>query len=451
MTELPERNLWRRIVALTGIDAAIGWSAASQFWTALLGPVTLALVATRLSPAAQGYYFTFGSIIGLQMIFELGLASVIQQFVTHEVAFLERNADGTLTGPEHHLRRLAAVVQTSLRWFFVASILFAIALLAGGTMFFARAGGGVEGWEGPWIVVAVGAALALIVTPALAILEGCGLVTEVSRVRAGQTIVSDLAGWSVLIAGGALWAPAAAGIATLLYAAVRIGTAWRPLFSFLLRSPAGGLSWRDEVWPFQWRTAIGWISGYALFQVFTPLLFAYRGAAEAGRLGMTIAIVATILNVSMAWLWSKRPTFGMHVARREFDELDALFYPAMIRSAVVMLGGCLALVGGVLLLRSIEHPWATRILDPLPLLLLVGAMLIMNVHWSQSVYLRAHKREALFGLRLTAALLTVALAAMLGPRWGATGMMAGFLGAVLLLLLGAGSMVFRKHRREWHR
>jgi hypothetical protein len=444
-----ERTLWQRILAFTGIDAAIGWSAASQFWTALLGPVTLALVATRLTPAAQGYYFTFGSIVALQMIFELGLASVIQQFVSHEFAFLQQNADGTLSGDERHLRRLAALVQTSLRWFGVASLLFAVALLAGGTMFFARTRGGVEGWQGPWLVVAITAAAALVVTPALAILEGCGLVKDVFRLRTGQTVVGDLAGWSVLIAGGALWAPAAAGTATLLYAAFRIWTSFRPLFRSLLRTPGEGLSWREEVWPFQWRTAIGWISGYALFQSFTPLIFVLRGAAEAGRMGMSVAIVTTILNVSMAWLWAKRPALGMHVARREFDQLDALFYPAMLRSAVVMFGGCAAFVSGVLLLRRFEHPWAARMLDPLPLLLLVGGMLVMNVHWSQSLYLRSYKREALFGLRLTCAFLTVGVAAFLGRAWGAAGMMAGYFAVTLVVLGGFGSAVFLRNRREW--
>lgn len=441
--------LWRRILALTGIDAAIGWSTVSQFWSILLGPLTLALIAWRLTPDQQGYYFTFSAIAALQMVFELGLASVLQQCVSHERAFLEWQPDGTLGGSEHHERRLATLVQTALRWYAVAGSLFAVALLAGGTWFLATSRQSVGGWEGPWIIVAIMTALAFVITPALAILEGCGLMSDVARLRAGQTLVSDFAGWGVLLIGGGLWAPAAATTATMLYALYRIRTTWRHLFARWTAMTPGGLSWREEVWPFQWRTAVSWVSGYALLQCFTPILFRTSGPAAAGRMGMTMTMLSMMLTLSMAWLWTKRPTFGMHVARREFAELDALFLPAYIRSIVLMVLGCLGVIAGAWLLGAIGHPWRARILEPAPLVMLAAALCCVHLHWSQSTYLRAHKREAMFVIRLSSAVLSVAAGAVLAPRYGATGMMAGFLGVTFVMLACAGSVQFFRTRRAW--
>ncbi len=46
-----------------------------------------------------------------------------------------------------------------------------------------------------------------------------------------------------------------------------------------------GISWRREVWPFQWKIAVSWLCDYFIFQLFTPVLFAFRGPVEAGQDG----------------------------------------------------------------------------------------------------------------------------------------------------------------------
>lgn len=33
------------------------------------------------------------------------------------------------------------------------------------------------------------------------------------------------------------------------------------------------VSWKTEIWPLQWRIALSWLSGYFIFQLFTPILF----------------------------------------------------------------------------------------------------------------------------------------------------------------------------------
>jgi len=55
----------------------------------LAGPVGLYLIATFLTKSEQGYYYTFGSVLGLTVFFELGLSYVIIQFTSHEMAGLK--------------------------------------------------------------------------------------------------------------------------------------------------------------------------------------------------------------------------------------------------------------------------------------------------------------------------------------------------------------------------
>jgi O-antigen/teichoic acid export membrane protein len=446
----PAPTLLQRTLSALGVDRAVGWTAAARVWSVLAGPVSVILIAARLSAEEQGYYYTFASIVSFQVMFELGLGLVVTQFASHEKAFLEWQADGTLRGSAVEKGRLAALFRKTLQWYAVATGLTAVSLLIGGTLFFAFKPTSVTGWQSPWIAVAILAGATLFLTPFLSLLEGCGLVADVARVRMWQAIASNVAGWTVLIAGGRLWAsPAISGMSLLL------GGAWvlvtqRRFFADLLGTRGEGMSWREEVWPFQWRIAASWISSYFIFHLFIPVLFASRGAAEAGRMGMSLSLASAVYVVSNSLLTTKTPLFGELIARRDFAELDARFFPAMWRSLGVMAAGAVAILGGTFVLHAIGHRWSTRLLDPLPFALLLATMIVNTLFFAETVYLRAHKQEPLLGVYVASAVAVSASTFFLGRAYGATGMMLGYFTATLVVSLGGSTWVFRRKRREWH-
>jgi len=79
----PHPGLWRRIAHTIGLDSAIAYTVLARGWAGVSGLITVALIARRLSPAEQGYYYTFGSLVALQIVFELGFSVVILQLATH--------------------------------------------------------------------------------------------------------------------------------------------------------------------------------------------------------------------------------------------------------------------------------------------------------------------------------------------------------------------------------
>ncbi len=80
-------------------------------WASLAGLVTVALIARFLSPAEQGYYYTFGSLIALQIVFELGFSFVILQMASHERAHLTLSPRRSISGDAVAHARLASVLQ----------------------------------------------------------------------------------------------------------------------------------------------------------------------------------------------------------------------------------------------------------------------------------------------------------------------------------------------------
>ena len=78
-----------RIKSLIGLDRSILLILSSRFWSLLSSPLTILMTSTFLTEVEQGYYYTFNSILGASVFLEFGLAMVLAQFVSHEMAKLD--------------------------------------------------------------------------------------------------------------------------------------------------------------------------------------------------------------------------------------------------------------------------------------------------------------------------------------------------------------------------
>src|SRR5581483_9084023 len=110
-------GLFSRAKSKLGIDRAIAFTVVARAWSSIAGLVTVGLIARFLTQKEQGYYYTFGSLIALQIVFELGFAFVILQMASHERAHLVLHKDGTISGERTAHARLASVFQKTVRWY----------------------------------------------------------------------------------------------------------------------------------------------------------------------------------------------------------------------------------------------------------------------------------------------------------------------------------------------
>ena len=444
---------------LSGIDRAVGFALLGRGWSAFAGIITLALLVRFLTPFQQAYYSTFGSIMGLQIFFELGVGLVLMQFASHERAGLEWTPQRTLTGDPVVKARLASLLRRGLFWYGVMSVLVLTVIYPVGLVFFRFFQSQPPGvppvaWQGPWIYLAFGVAGNLLFTPIWAILEGCGLVAEVVRAQLVGAVCSTTMFWLLLLLHCGLYAAPVGGIAGTLWVVSWLAVRQRGFLLDLLRAVQPGIevSWRHEIWPFQWKIALSWLSGYFITQTFTPLLFAFHEPILAAKMGMTLGITAAISTIAMSWISTKAAPFGSLVARQDWAQMDRLFFPALRRSTLALAVGEAAFW---LLNLSLHHlPFAhrlsVRLLDPAPLAMLIGAVLCAHIVGAESIYLRAHKQEPFLVLSLTVGLLTVLGSLPLGKHFGVTGMMAWYLAVSATVGLGLGNWIFIQKRRQWH-
>jgi len=143
-----------RFRAIAGLDFHVLVTLLFRRWGILAGAATVFLLALWISPTERGYYFTFGSVLAVQIFFELGLNQIVMQLVSHEVAHLTETADGRLTGEEAHLGRLSSLARLISRWYGVAALLFTVIGGIAGAVFFSQKGTEpLSVWFGIWVVL----------------------------------------------------------------------------------------------------------------------------------------------------------------------------------------------------------------------------------------------------------------------------------------------------------
>jgi O-antigen/teichoic acid export membrane protein len=442
---------WLRHTA--GIDKPIAFTILARGWASFAGLITVALIARFLSPAEQGYYYTFGSLVALQIVFELGFSFVILQMASHERAHLTIGPKGAIEGSEVAHARLASVLQKSVRWYSAAALLLVVALILAGGHFFAahQLAGAVVHWGPAWYATAVAAAITFQIDPVLSFMEGCGFVANVARVRFAQAVTGSLLAWTALATHHGLFAPAMVISGNAVVALVWLASHGRMLIELLRHDPAAHrVHWFREVWHFQWRIAVSWLCGYFIYQLFNPVLFAYRGPVAAGQMGMSLSLANALQSVAIAWLNTKAAPFGSMIARREFGQLDRIFFRSLKQSIAVYALGAVCIVAGAVALSAEHVRFSQRLLSPALLGVLLLSTMANVIVFGEALYLRAHKQEKFLLNSVLGAVLVSACTVILGKYYGAAGMVVGCLGTGLFMGLPLGTYTFIKYRRLWH-
>lgn len=446
-------NSLRQLLRRFEVDRAVFFGILTRIWQTCAGLVTAILIATKFTPALQGYYYTFISLLALQVFVQLGLGTVIIQFASHEWSKLSINKSGQIVGDKDALSRLVSLAGIVSKWYIVASIIVIFGLGLGGHYFFSvkpDLAANIN-WTAPWLTLCLLTGITICLVPIWSLLEGCNQVGNVYMYRFIEGTAKSISIWLAILVGAELWTPAISSVAGIICAIIFLRQRYWKFLKTLLFSRPGGpqMKWRAEILPMQWRIAVSWLSGYFVFSMFTPVLFQYHGAVVAGQMGMTWSLIGILSSISSAWVAPKAPYFGILIVQKKYDQLDKLFWRLVIIVATVASLGALSIWSLVFILYKVQFSLITRILSPLPTGLFLLATVIMVISIPFSIYLRAHKREPIMVLSVVAAILICISNLTLGKYFGANGMAAGYL-VVNILVIPFIFLIWYRCRAAWH-
>lgn len=452
-------NYIKEISSKLGMDKAIAYSSSARIIQGIAGVGSMFFISTFLSGVEQGFYFTFGSILALQVFFELGLTGIMTQFVAHEASHLKLAENKYYQGDVLYKSRLSSLLHFCIKWYLVLAIIVFIFLLVVGFLYFSTYGetqGESVVWTSPWILVSFATALELFISPLTSFLTGLGFVKETSKISFFRQLVVPLCTWLGLSFSFKLYVT---GIAHLISVCIWFIFVFQeglmPILMNLWKTRITvRVSYLKEIFPFQWRIAISWISGYFVFQLFNPVLFATEGAIIAGQMGLTMQALNAIQALSLSWQNTKIPKYSNLISLHKYNDLDILFGKTVKQMSIVSF---FLLLGFYLLIFMLKETkfmifgnvLADRFIDCEALIFLMVPIFIQLFVNSWATYLRCHKKEPMLIISIVSGVFCMLSTLFLGKYYGLYGIVIGYC-IVITVLCPWSYMVFNKCKKTWH-
>jgi O-antigen/teichoic acid export membrane protein len=440
-----------------GLDRAILYTLITKIIQIFGGLFSILVIVKFLKIEEQGFYYTFSSLAALQVFFELGLNSIIIQFVAHEKSFLSWKKIYMLEGNDTRLSRLSSLLRLIIKWYLYFSFFLFLILLIIGFYFFTHFNNTNElvNWNIPWILLSFSTSISLMITPFLSFLEGLGKIKEVAKIRLFQQLFSLLILWIGLFSGLKLYVLGLTGLASSCFSFFLI-VKNKKIFTFIWRKfKSEKVSYINEIFPYQWRIAISWISGYFIFQSFTPILFATDGALSAGQMGITLVALSGILSLSFSWVTTKVPIFSGFVAQENFLQLDHVFNKTLFISSVINFLTLLFFFFSIYFMRIYNFrignfSISDRFLDNYSLFFMSIPVFINHIVGSWAVYLRSHKKEPYLLYSFCQAISITLSVIYFGKKYGLTGITRSYF-LISVIYFPVAYYIFKFYKNKWHR
>jgi O-antigen/teichoic acid export membrane protein len=387
-----------------------------RIWNIIAGIIVVFVIPNYLNYNIQGYYFTFLSIVALQIIFELGLSQIITQISSHEFAHVEPYRTTHIKNNDN-INKLIYIKHFIKSWYKKISLLFFITTWTLGALYFSlfSTDGSVD-WAYPWLIMVLATAINLFLTPRFGIIEGAGETGRVAMVRLTQSILGHALMVIVILAGGQLWSVIVVPLTASIYSFAWLAFSKNPYRNIPMQVGPGirEPQWRSELMGLQWRVALAWLGGYLSYQTIVPIVFAFQGSGEAGRIGMALQISGTLQTLGMSWIAARSPEFGYLISRGEFRNLRRLFVRSSSYAVATTLV-CSTLVAiGIQLIVALYPNLEYKLPSITVSLILIATSTFGAFTYAMAAYMRAHKTEPLVISSLVTGATTVVLATIGG-------------------------------------
>jgi hypothetical protein len=330
--------------------------------------VLLPLVLTRFSNEEIALYYLFSTLIGLQLLLDLGFGAAFSRAFAYAMGgaspsalqnFRQApNATATL-GP--NWGTLEKIWTTTFRVYWKLAIVSLLVMGLLGSLSLIKPisllPSPASAWAA-WVIVLAGSTVTLVATPYTAFLQGTNHVAIFRRWEGLTLLGSLLSSITVLVMGGGLLGLVLANQLWAVISACRNRWLARNILEGRARAFAGSPS--DDmvyaaVWPAAWRSGLGVLMSHGLIHA-SGVIYAQLGTAETvAAYLIALRLIQTISTFSQAPFYSKLPMLARLRAEGRTDLQVAMARRGMFLSystfvlAFVVLG-----VGGPFIFHWIE-------------------------------------------------------------------------------------------------
>jgi len=379
-------------------DAAVRWVLVSRLLLAVGSVVSIVLVIHRLSAVQQGIYYAFSSLISAQVLFEMGFGVVSLQRISSTFSKIDSPKPLSASRRADFALEWAGHVRLCVIWYLVCAATFFISACCGGVYYFGASLSGIKSsdWTGPWIALVSTSTLSLVITAFTIAAEGSGHVNHVSRLRSIANVGKIGALIIAIYMRAGLWSLSISILIWSLIVCLGLGSAvYAKLIDACVLGSGSKVSWYRDLFGFQWKIAVSWLSGFFIFNIMTLAILRSKTAEEAGEFGVGMALSGGLSAIANSFFVTKQFAWAGLVARKDWISLDQSWLKST-RYAIILCALAAVLLWLSALALISAWPQASRRLPEQSILILLLLVAIMNQYaLSVAVYLRAHGSEVL--------------------------------------------------------
>ena len=392
-------------------------------WQAGAGAITLLLLTTNAPLDAQGWYYALLSLAATYVIFDHGLSGILTLKAASK--FHEKNIrEIDLLNPSD-INQFHSLCYVTSKKYRKLSMFFLVLIGPIGFYFFSLSENDFQNWPVIWLTLVVATSINLLLLPVASIIEGCGGINEVYKVRLIQGVLGSVVCWLMIITGHILWAAVAIALAATITQAVWLATKWIHLLPFFVQKPNPLTNWDDSLGQVEKRVGVTTISAYLLGQAITIILFQVEGPESAARMGFSLAIINTIALLSFSTITSILPRLSAATAQSNWADTDLMFSRAVKKGIAffIVLASCFLIAANTSYFTFLHQ----NLLPNKVILMLCVALLCGQYISAVTLKIRCSMSEPLFGIAILASVLMVISMLTVPQYFGAAGLILSLL------------------------
>lgn len=383
------------------INKNLGLMLIHKLWTSLAGLIIIAVLPLYLSVNELGYFYLFQSTLAVQALVELGITSITQTYISQN--FINVNKEKLKENKEFEY-----LLKQIVSYYSVATILF---FIFANLIFFYSANNILmsEKILYAWMLYSIFSSANLYLSYQFAILDGLNKISISSLIR----ITSSLSGIVVLIIvlNFDLSILSASAYQSALFIISIIGL---KISGYQLNKICFGkiyiVTLMKKIYAFQKQLVFVWISGFLTFSLFVPLTMKYFGPQNAGKLGLTMAIMGGLMALSNTFVQVKMPTIT-HKLFNDENKKDALdLFKESLRNAIIFIMSATVILNIIIYYlnsSNIINIYMEKLLSK-DLIIILSIHLIANVYCTAlSLFSRGHGKEIFVKEYFTIAIITL--------------------------------------------
>ena len=314
----------------SAFDGASLWGGVSAFLRLMLGPITLLLVAYKLTPAEMGFYFQFFSLYAFQQVFEGGVGFLLLRYCSRLKASGVEDVRNNL--------ELIEKINFSLVWYRIISIILILALgFSGFYIFIGDQFQSTVSWEVPWVIYIVFSCLTLGLYPYSILNEVFYSAAEVYKKRAfvnlAQFVVISLS----LLLDMKLFALSLSAIFVFILSRFLY---YNSGLLILKRFASVSLKFSNVFRVYfveNWKLILVWVTGYFYWFSLPLLIFVMEGSKVSGAFSFTNSIVLAISTLASMMVIAKAAFFSERLSSGCFLQAIDVFRKSNFWSIVLYL------------------------------------------------------------------------------------------------------------------